>query len=255
MDKLLKYVLVNPTLVICNISIDKLNNLYYNTYQWYVSEVSNMARNKYPEETRQLILDVSTRLFFEKGYDETSLQDIISGLGGMTKGAIYHHFRSKEDILIAVVERLSEENNYAMIKIRDDASLNGKEKIEKMFSDSLLDPKQKEMFTVTPNLLDNPRLLVYYLKMVAYTIVPDYIVPVIKQGIEDGSIVTDYPEELADVLMFLTDVWMNPLIFKLTEQQRANRVLFINDLLKPFGMQLIDKEMVAIMQQCRSVAQ
>ena len=47
-----------------------------------------MARNKYPEETYELILDVSTRLFFEKGYKKTSLQDIINELGGLTKGAI-----------------------------------------------------------------------------------------------------------------------------------------------------------------------
>lgn len=47
-----------------------------------------MARNKYPEETYELILDVSTRLFFEKGYEKTSLQDIINELGGLTKGAI-----------------------------------------------------------------------------------------------------------------------------------------------------------------------
>ena len=37
-----------------------------------------MARNKYPEETVKLILDVATHLFVEKGYDATSLQDIIN---------------------------------------------------------------------------------------------------------------------------------------------------------------------------------
>ena len=36
-----------------------------------------MARNKYPEETIQKILDTAERLFIEKGYDHTSLQDII----------------------------------------------------------------------------------------------------------------------------------------------------------------------------------
>ena len=41
-----------------------------------------MARNKHPEETVNLILDVALALFFEKGYDNTSIQDIIDGLGG-----------------------------------------------------------------------------------------------------------------------------------------------------------------------------
>ena len=47
-----------------------------------------MARNKYPEETVQLILDVAFRLFMKKGYEHTSVQDIIDQLGGLSKGAI-----------------------------------------------------------------------------------------------------------------------------------------------------------------------
>lgn len=65
-----------------------------------------MARNKYPEETLNQILTVSFNLFIEKGYEHTSIQDIINGLGGLTKGAIYHHFKSKEEILQAVIGRL-----------------------------------------------------------------------------------------------------------------------------------------------------
>lgn len=212
-----------------------------------------MARNKYPEETYKRILDVSTKLFFEKGYEQTSLQDIIDGLGGMTKGAVYHHFRSKEEILIKVVERMSEENNIAMARIRDDASLTGKQKLEKMFSDSLTNPKQKDMLTVTPNLLENPKLLVYYLKIVAYTVVPDYVVPVIKQGVEDGSIVTKYPEELADIIMFLSDIWLNPIVFKLSEKQLANRMLLLNDIMRTFGIELIGKETIERMEAYRSI--
>lgn len=210
-----------------------------------------MSRNKYPEETHKRILDVSTKLFFEKGYDQTSLQDIIDGLGGMTKGAIYHHFRSKEEILIAVVNRMCDDNSVKMARIRDDDSLTGKQKLEKMFSESLTNPSQKDMFTVTPNLMENPKLLVYYLKNVVDMIVPDYIVPVIKQGVEDGSIETDYPEELADAIMFLTDVWVNPVIFKMSEKQLINRILLINDMVKPFGLELISKEMIDCMKECR----
>lgn len=44
-----------------------------------------MARNKHPEETVQLILDVAFRLFMEKGYENTSIQDIIGGLGASAR--------------------------------------------------------------------------------------------------------------------------------------------------------------------------
>ena len=51
-----------------------------------------MARNRNSHETRKKILEVSKNLFLEKGFDNTSIQDIIDGLGGLTKGVIYHHF-------------------------------------------------------------------------------------------------------------------------------------------------------------------
>ena len=48
-----------------------------------------MPRNKYPEETVQKILDVSMKLFLEKGYEETTVLDIVGELGGLTRGAFY----------------------------------------------------------------------------------------------------------------------------------------------------------------------
>ena len=45
-----------------------------------------MARNKYPEETINQILTVALNLFMQKGYEQTSIQDIINELGGLTKG-------------------------------------------------------------------------------------------------------------------------------------------------------------------------
>ena len=65
-----------------------------------------MARNKYPEITEQRILDASLKLFLEKGYEHTTIQDIIDELGDLTKGAIYHHFKSKSDIIEAVMNQL-----------------------------------------------------------------------------------------------------------------------------------------------------
>ena len=88
-----------------------------------------MARNKHPEETVNLILDVACRLFMEKGYEYTSIQEIIDNLGGLSKGAIYHHFKSKEDILVAVTDRMTAESNKTLAVIRDRSDLNGKEKL------------------------------------------------------------------------------------------------------------------------------
>ena len=80
-----------------------------------------MARNKYPEVTVEKILEVSQRLFLEKGYDNTTIQDIVNELGGLTKGAIYHHFKSKEEIMDALSEKMFTSNNpFEAVKKRKD---------------------------------------------------------------------------------------------------------------------------------------
>ena len=53
--------------------------------------------------TRERILDVAMGLFIEQGYDATSLREIADPLG-FTKAALYYHFKSKEDILRALLE-------------------------------------------------------------------------------------------------------------------------------------------------------
>ena len=64
-----------------------------------------MGRNKYPEETVAKILDAALELFCVQGYEGTSIQDIVDRLDGMTKGAVYHHFKSKEEIFNAAFDR------------------------------------------------------------------------------------------------------------------------------------------------------
>ncbi|MBD0737207.1 hypothetical protein BGM09_04165 [Streptomyces sp. CBMA29] len=54
------------------------------------------------EQTRQQILDTAQRLFLELGYNATSLQMIADELG-LTKAAVYYHFRAKGDILHAAM--------------------------------------------------------------------------------------------------------------------------------------------------------
>ncbi len=54
------------------------------------------------ERTRQQILETAQRLFAELGYDATSLQMIADELG-LTKAAVYYHFRAKNEILHAIM--------------------------------------------------------------------------------------------------------------------------------------------------------
>ena len=56
-----------------------------------------MARNKYPEETVARILDVSLKLFLEKGYENTTIQDIIDALGNLSKGCLLYTSPSPRD--------------------------------------------------------------------------------------------------------------------------------------------------------------
>lgn len=60
------------------------------------------------DETRQRILDIAVDLFIEQGYAGTSVRDISERLG-MTKGSLYYHFASKEDVLTALVTPLVED--------------------------------------------------------------------------------------------------------------------------------------------------
>ncbi|HET6636756.1 MAG TPA: TetR/AcrR family transcriptional regulator [Streptomyces sp.] len=53
----------------------------------------------------QRLLAAATRLFAERGYDRTSVQDIVEA-AGVTKGALYHYFGSKDDLLHEIYGRL-----------------------------------------------------------------------------------------------------------------------------------------------------
>ena len=212
-----------------------------------------MARNKHPEETVNLILDVAFRLFIEKGYEHTSVQDIIDHLGGLSKGAIYHHFKSKEDILIAVTDRMTSESNRMLEAIRDRPDLCGKEKLKTIFQESISRPVQNDIFTVAPNFHNNPKLLFSILHDTMENAAPNYIQPIIQQGISDGSIKTEYPKQLAELILLVANVWMNPMIFDSSEKETYCKFMVFDQMLRGFGLDIVDKEMLERLQELTSI--
>lgn len=70
---------------------------------WHHWSVARVSREASKAVTRQRLLEQARRLFREHGYAATSLEDIAEA-AEVTKGAIYAHFSSKEDLLLSAIE-------------------------------------------------------------------------------------------------------------------------------------------------------
>ncbi|MEG0972889.1 MAG: TetR/AcrR family transcriptional regulator [Lachnospiraceae bacterium] len=203
-----------------------------------------MSRNKYPEETVKLILEESLKLFIEKGYESTSIQDIINHLGGLSKGAIYHHFKSKEDIFEAVCHKIGEENIVYYDKMRDDPTKNGFEKLKEMIRSAYTNPSNDAVFAMQDKITSDPKFLMNQIHESYELVAPRYIEPIIREGMADGSIQTDYPKELAGVLITLLNIWINPMIEQSTTLQMQQKLNFFRVLLGGIGIDLMDEEIM-----------
>ncbi len=201
-----------------------------------------MSRNKYPEETVNLILDVSLKLFLEKGYERTTVQDIIDNLGGLTKGAIYHHFKSKEEILAAVSDRLFQDNTLSKkwTKIKRDKTLSGGEKIKRMLADAITDEQEQKFRALGVHLQNMPQFLSDVLLRSVRQIAPEVFQPVIEEGIADGSISFPYAKQLAELIALIANIWINPLVFPMTDEELRQKFDCVCALLKGTGLDLGD---------------
>ena len=185
-----------------------------------------MARNKYPEVTVEKILEVSQRLFIEKGYDNTTIQDIVNELGGLTKGAIYHHFKSKEEIIDALGEK---------------KHLNGLQKMREVIKLNHADIGRTELGKQSIPLLKNPRLLAELADTNSRLLAPLWL-QLIQEGIEDGSIQTKYAKELSELLPLLTNFWLIPSVYPATQEELLSKFAFIKYLLDSMNLPIIDDE-------------
>ena len=202
-----------------------------------------MARNKYPEQTLEQILFVSTKLFKEKGYEKTSIQDIIDALG-MSKGAIYHHFKSKEDILNAVMDR---QFSYAAQKldqmIQNTQAANAKEKLTMILEHIVADPKAHSIDSILSEQMKNPQFVLTGIKEGVNKDAP-IIAKLMLEGKEDGSITTDFPTECAEIFMLLGNIWINPILFERKHDETLNRLKFLQQLMKVLGADIVSDQLI-----------
>ena len=200
-----------------------------------------MARNKYPEVTVERILEVSGRLFLEKGYENTTIQDIVDGLDGLTKGAVYHHFKSKEDIICALSEKLSSDNN-PLVLVKQRKDLNALQKMREAVKLNQQNTKEKQLHMEALPLLKNPRVFAEMIKSDRQNLTPLWL-DLIEEGIADGSIQTEYPREIAELIPLLGDVWLYPNIFPATKEEMIHKFTFFKEMLEKMGVPIIDEEL------------
>lgn len=188
--------------------------------------------------TRDMILEVAGRLFLTKGYEKTTISDIINGLDGLTKGAVYHYFDSKEEIFDEVVKQIGLQNKTLLDQIKYDGSLDASSKISKIISLSIGNETMDTITSISPKLLDSPKLLVSFFMQMQEVTIPEYFLPIIIEGVEDGSIKTDSPKELAELITILLNIWLNPLIFENSSVVVKKKLNLINKCLNDFDIKL-----------------
>ena len=203
-----------------------------------------MARNKYPEVTVERILDVSQRLFLEKGYENTTIQDIVDELGGLTKGAVYHHFKSKEEIMDAVGDRMFFSNN-PFEAVRGRTDLNGLQKLREAVRLNQSDQERVRLTAQSIPIAKSPRLLQEMIVSNRKVLTP-YFLELIKEGNRDGSMHTNYPREIAELLPLLTSLWLLPSVYPAGREQMKRKFLFLGEMLEKMGVPLMDDSIRAL---------
>ena len=202
-----------------------------------------MARNKDPEETVEKILTAAARLFLEKGYEQTTIQDIVDNLGGLTKGAVYHHFKSKAEIMDALCDRMFCDGNPCE-KVRERGDLNGLEKMKEVVR-LTQEPEWVSLGCQSMGILKDPHMLAKSLEDSRKLVVPRWL-ELIEEGMADGSIRTEYPQEAAELLSLLNTLWISPAIFPATREGVLHKFHCAMEIFAHLGVPVIDDEMIAL---------
>lgn len=202
-----------------------------------------MARNKYPEETRGKILAVARKLFYEKGYDNTTIQDIINELGGRTKGVIYHHFKSKQEILESVIED-NDVSNKQTSWYENWQGETGLEKIKMQILKSLQDFKRYAILYSAEVLLKTPRMIgeVYLSSLNEGA---NHLQVYINEGVADGSIITHFPKELSELISLTMNIWLGLNINRYSREELENKMLFLQNMFQRINVPLIDNTILS----------
>jgi AcrR family transcriptional regulator len=184
---------------------------------------------KAPEERRSEIVEAARILFLHKGYESTTMHDVMKALG-VAKGTIYHYYGSKQELLDAVLRQLIESERQRVQKVFD--ALQGDalnrfrqliiaislENHDQAFIDSLHKPANAGMHV--------------RLHAATVTMLAPFFAELCKLGIQEGVMQAEHPLETSEFILaattFLTDIGIYPWS---TERLRK-RIIAMPDLIE-----------------------
>ncbi len=186
-------------------------------------------------ERRNEILDVAERLFCTNGYDNTSTNDILTEIG-IARGTLYYHFKSKEDILDAMIDRILDETIRKAGAIALDASVPVLERLTKTVLAANVDTKTGNMILEQ---VHKPQNALMHAKMQEKLL--NELVPLFVRIIEDGAsqnlMQTDYPEDTIQMLLLYANTVFDDSIAYPEEVKMRKVLAFISNVEVLFHMQ------------------
>lgn len=157
-------------------------------------------------EKREIILDAMQKLMNESNAQTISVSDIAKE-AGIGKGSIYYYFKSKEDILEAVIERFYSDAIQKAKELVENSQLDALTKMEIIFrtcresSMELLRQESNNFFQLQQSALLHQQFIHIMIRNLR-----PILADIIRQGNEEASIVCDSPEEAAEIVLIILTI-------------------------------------------------
>jgi AcrR family transcriptional regulator len=158
---------------------------------------------KSPDVRRSELIDCAQKLFYSKGYESTSVRDIVDA-AGVAKGTFYYYFDSKQAILEAVVDELIVYSVLLIQEIVNNPTLNATEKwTQALGAVGSWKADQKEQLIALMRMMqsDENALLFFKVQMKTVETVAPELGKIAVQGVEEGVFDTDFAESAAEIAL------------------------------------------------------
>ena len=157
------------------------------------------------EKRRAEILTTAQALFFSKGYETTTVQEIIDAVG-IAKGTFYHYFDSKVDLLDALIEDMVAQSLARAEVIQADETLDAAQKLERLFSEIegwKTDNREFFLSMLRTWYSDENAIVRFKLTLQATRAMRPIFSKIVSQGVDDDVFHTPYPERISEVILDL----------------------------------------------------